>query len=135
MYLNWSNCTWCTKFTKCTKLIYTKNLKVHDEPKVISSDLPYKDSNDLQQYPWNLKLIRNEKDNVVFLTRKVFTCICEFLCYSRRETANENKQFKETKTLIYNSYLIRQSFQGYRCKSWHCHFCIEGHLKLRVQSL
>jgi len=31
---------------------------------------------------------------------------------SRRETAIENKQFKETKTLISNSYLIRQSFRG-----------------------
>ena len=30
---------------------------------------------------------------------------------------NENKQFKQKKTLISNSCLIRQSFQGYRCKS------------------
>ena len=37
--------------------------------------------------------------------------------YICRETANENKQFKETKTLISDSYLIRHSFQGYRCKS------------------
>ena len=29
----------------------------------------------------------------------------------------KNKQLKETKTCISNSYLIRQSFQGYRCKS------------------
>ena len=40
-----------------------------------------------------------------------------------REPANENKQFKKTKTLISNSYLIRQSFYGYHCKSalpsWH----------------
>ena len=38
-------------------------------------------------------------------------------CHFRRKTANENKQFKETNTLISNSYLIRQSFQGYRCES------------------
>ena len=35
----------------------------------------------------------------------------------RRETANENKQYLETKTWISNSYLIRQSFQGYCLKS------------------
>ena len=27
---------------------------------------------DLQRYPWNLNLIKYVKDNVVFLTRKVF---------------------------------------------------------------
>ena len=38
---------------------------------------------------------------------------CLFLWVSHmQETKN-----KETKTLISNSYLIRQSFQGYRCKS------------------
>ena len=35
----------------------------------------------------------------------------------RRETANENEQFKETKTLNSNLNLIRQSFLRYRCKS------------------
>ena len=35
----------------------------------------------------------------------------------RRERTNENKQFEETKTWIFNSYLIRHSIQGYRCKS------------------
>ena len=39
------------------------------------------------------------------------------LSHFRRETANENKQFKDTKTLISNSCLVRQSFQGYLCKS------------------
>ena len=34
----------------------------------------------------------------------------------RRETINENKQPKETKTMS-NSYLIRKGFQGYLCKS------------------
>ena len=34
-----------------------------------------------------------------------------------RETAKENKQSEKTKTLIFNSDLIRQSFQGYVCKS------------------
>ena len=33
----------------------------------------------------------------------------------RRKTANENKQ--QQVTLIYNSYLIRQSFWGFGCKS------------------
>ena len=40
--------------------------------------------------------------------RKLFFC---------RETANENQQFKETKTLISNSYLIRQTGAdtGFKC--------------------
>ena len=42
---------------------------------------------------------------------------CEFLrCIlnreMRRKTTNENKKFKETKALMSNSYLIRQSFKG-----------------------
>ena len=53
-------------------------------------------------------------------------CICVFplLLISMKcashigwETAIKNKQFKETKTLISNLCLIRQSFQVYRCKS------------------
>ena len=45
---------------------------------------------------------------------------CKFLpccavSHFRRETANENKQSKETKTS--NSHLMSHSFQGYRCKS------------------
>jgi len=31
-------------------------------------------------------------------------------------TANKNNQFKETKTLLFNSCWIRQSFQGYFCE-------------------
>ena len=49
-----------------------------------------------------------------------------------RETANEKKQSKESKTWISNSHLIRQSFYGYRCKSG---MEAEGHLKLRLQFL
>ena len=30
---------------------------------------------DLQRYPWNLDLIKNVEDNVVFLTRKVFISV------------------------------------------------------------
>ena len=55
---------------------------------------------------------------------------CEFLhCFLNtqgRETAHENKQFKETKTWISNSYLITQSFQAYRCKQiGHCHQALQ----------
>ena len=77
---------------------------------------------DFQLNPWNLNLIKDVEDIVVFLTRKS-VYFCEFLfskkCAShvRTDTANENKQFKETKTLISNSYLIRKGFQGYHCKS------------------
>ena len=34
----------------------------------------------------------------------------------RKEATNINKQFKGTKILISNSYLIRKRFQGYRGK-------------------
>ena len=80
---------------------------------------------ELQQYPWNLNLIKNVEDTIVFLTRKVFTSESfsiafykqEMRGHFRRETANENDDFKETKTLISNSHLIWQRFQGYRGKS------------------
>ena len=47
-----------------------------------------------------------------------------------RETANENKQFKEIKTLISNSNYSIRSFQGN-----HCNLCMDVHLKLHVQYL
>ena len=80
---------------------------------------------ELQQYPWNLNLIKNVEDTIVFLTRKVFTSESfsiafykqEMRGHFRRETANEKDDFKETKTLISNSHLIWQRFQGYRGKS------------------
>ncbi len=55
----------------------------------------------------------------------------------RRETANENEQFKETKTWLSISFLTRQRIQGYRNKSDIVlfAFCMEGHLKLRLQAL
>ena len=47
-------------------------------------------------------------------------CVSHFC----REPAYENKQFKKTKkTWIYNSYLIRQSFWGYRCELDIAIFC------------
>ena len=39
------------------------------------------------------------------------------------------------KTRSSNSCFIRQSFQRTRCKWGNCNICMEGHLKLRVQSL
>ena len=42
---------------------------------------------------------------------------------------------KETKTWISYSYLIKQSFQGYRCESdIYCHLRIKDHLKVRLYS-
>ena len=42
----------------------------------------------------------------------------ECASHFRREPANKNiRLIKDTKTLLSNSYLTRQSFQGYRCKS------------------
>ena len=45
----------------------------------------------------------------------------------------ENKEFKETKSLISNASLIRQSFQGYGCKSGIVIFARNS--KLCLQSL
>ena len=81
---------------------------------------------DSHGYPWNIYRIKTMKDTDPFLTRKVFwfLIISPLLLISKkcasffcRETVNENKHLKETKTWISNSYFIRQSFWGCRCKS------------------
>ena len=67
-------------------------------------------SPDLKRCPWNLNLIKNVKDTVVYLTQKVLNLynisplfLLNNKCASCLETTN--------------SYLIKQSFHGYRCKS------------------
>ena len=74
---------------------------------------------------WNLNLIENVEDTV-FPTGKVYFSVSFSIATYKKNCAQvtftENtqmrkKQFKETKPLIYISYLIRQQFQGYRCKS------------------
>ena len=40
---------------------------------------------DLQRYPWNLNLIKNMKDNGVFLTRKVFIYVMFSIASHNRE--------------------------------------------------
>ena len=81
---------------------------------------------DLQLYPWN-NLIKNVEDSAFFCLEKfLFPWVSQFL-FKKQETTIINKQFKGTKKLIFHSYLIRQSFQGYRRKM--------GHLKVRSQSL
>ena len=90
-----------------------------------------------------LNLIKNMEDDFLFLTR-----ICLLLWVSPlllinmkcasdlcRETANENKQVKEAKTWISNSYLIEKKLLRVPMEIGHCHFCMEGRLKLRLQSL
>ena len=89
---------------------------------------------DLQRHPWNFGLI---KSILFWLEKCLFLKVSSLLLIDkkfasqfRRETAIENEQFKETKTWISNSYLIRQSFYGYSCKtgiaifarrvSWNC---------------
>ena len=57
---------------------------------------------DLQQYPRNLKLIKNVEDTVVVLALKVFHSVNFFLTRNAQGTANEIKQLKK--------YIIRQSF-------------------------
>jgi len=85
----------------------------------ISSDPPCNDAKTrftmVLLNPWNFNLIKNMENTVVLFTQKVFispSLLISKKCASnfRRETANKNKQFKETKTLIFKLYLIRQSF-------------------------
>ena len=96
---------------------FGSNLKLKGT--VISSDPSCKDSN-ARFTTIILKLIKNVEDTVVFLTWKSFlfvrfsTASYNLIC---REPAKENKHSKETKTLIIHACMIRQSFQGYRCKS------------------
>ena len=58
---------------------------------------------DLQQYPWNLNLIKSVEAAVVFcfLLAKIAHLILQ-------KTRKYKKQFEETKTRVFNSYLIRQ---------------------------
>ena len=68
---------------------------------------------DLQWYPWKLK-------NLVFISVSFSAAsLKQEMRYSRyrREPADKNEQFTKTKTLKSISYLIRQSFFGYCCKS------------------
>ena len=64
------------------------------------------------------------EDTVVFLTQEVFILVKFPIAYYnrkcashfRRETANDNKQFKEIKTWISNTYLDQTKLPGYCCK-------------------
>ena len=63
---------------------------------------------------WNLHLIKNVEDNIVFLKRDSSLLLISKECASlvRREMQIK-KQFKETDTItISNSYVIRQSLQA-----------------------
>ena len=59
---------------------------------------------------WKKKCLYLGVSSLSFTDEKCASHFC-------RETANENKQLKETKSLISHFYLIRQSFQGHQCKS------------------
>ena len=76
---------------------------------------------DLQRYPWNLYLMKNVEDNVVFPTRKVFISVRlinkECTSHICRETANDNIHFVEAKAFISNSFLTIQSYKRNHCKS------------------
>ena len=61
------------------------------------------------------------EDTVVFMTRKVFISVSFSLLLAQVTFAEKLqmkiKSLKFKKNIIHNSYLIRQSFEGYRCKS------------------
>ena len=72
---------------------------------------------DLQQYPWNqiwsIGINRRFTEKCLFKwVSPLFLIITKCESHFHREIANKNNQFKETKTLISNLYLIRQSFKG-----------------------
>ena len=59
---------------------------------------------------------RFSDSNSVYVREKVLINK-KWTSHTWRDTSTVNNQFIETKTLISNLYLIRQSFLGYRCKS------------------
>ena len=92
---------------------------------------------DSQPFPWDLYLIEIVEDNVVSLTWKVFNSDNSYIVSCSRiakknfwrETTIENNQFSNLWTLISNSYLTRQSFQGYdlnRRRTWNKIYILHG---------
>ena len=82
---------------------------------VISSDPPWTlhvkmAMSDSQRHHTKKHLCVNVEETVVFLTRNFFSLSFSIVFFIKKKTANENDPFKETQTLISNSYLIRQSF-------------------------
>ena len=76
----------------------------------------------------NLYLINNVEETVVFSDSKSFYFFEFHQCFLSARNVKvtvevtdaekpQKKHFNETKTLISNSYLIRQIFSWYRCKS------------------
>ena len=75
-----------------------------------------------QGYLWNLNLINNmaPEEIIFFLGLIVQTLIIHLFSFDNSlfyETIFKNYQISKWLTLIYNSYLIRESFSGYRCES------------------
>ena len=97
---------------------------------------------DLQRFTLET-LIRSETWKIPlfsWLEKCLFLWISQLFLISKkcashfcREIANDNKQFKERKTRISNSYLIRLRFQVYCSKSGTVIFAMKGHMTLRVQ--
>ena len=75
-----------------------------------------------QRYLWNLNLINNvaPEEIIFFLGLIVQTLINHIFSFNNSlfyETIFKNYQISKWLTLIYNSYLIRESFSGFRCES------------------
>ena len=97
---------------------------------------PKMTQSDLQRYPWNLYLINNVEDIVIFLGLKVFNSDNSFMfTCSFRITVVEKPQLK-TISLMYYKHLyqicIFDLTKLLRVPLWigNCHLCMEGHLKL-----
>ena len=67
-----------------------------------------------QQYLWYLYLVNNVEDNEVFQLLNLFYFSNVPEARNAQDPINEIEQFLKTETWISNSYLIRQSFNGYR---------------------
>ena len=71
---------------------------------------------DWPRYSWNNNLIKNVEKCLFLWVSPMLLITKECTSHVRRWTINENEHSKETKTLIFYSYLFRQSFQVWRCK-------------------
>ena len=109
-------------YTQCViKAMFKMFFNMKETVRVISSNPPMKMTMpDSQRYPWNLYLINYLEVIFVFQGLKVFNS-CMLSCSRNARVCWEltvaNNQFWRLQICIFNSCLIRQTFQGYRCLS------------------
>ena len=112
--------------TYLTTSTFYLNLNIKGTVRVILSDPPCKDGNPrFTTVPWNLNLIKNVEDIVVFLTLKVFLflsfSIASYIQGMRRETVNKNRQLKNQPHWykIHQPKLSHKHQDGINYPSWN----------------